>query len=191
MSDMASAVYDFHRLPAELQQDVIDTCVSNGLLTWPTILEKVQDEIVAPEFVINLINFHKHNSTAPTVPERPVWEGNKRTKTDPKVTPEPFKQAASPTHNDAKANRALEFTEQYAAFFKENGVFMRPFLENTHPAKKVPSNNNEGNKTQYTAWANEHLACPREDNWICTEAAGSSSFYKNPKKAVITLLNWH
>ena len=81
--------------------------------------------------------------------------------------------------------------EKHGDFFKDNGVLMMPFVGNTHPAKKVPINNADGNKTQYTAWANEHLACPREDNWICTRAAGSSSFYSNPKKAVITLLNWH
>ena len=66
-----------------------------------------------------------------------------------------------------------------------------PVFGNTHPAKKSAVNNIEGNKFQYTEWAHKHLASTRKDNWICTKAAGPSSFYSNPKKAVITLFNWH
>ena len=72
MGSMASAVHNFHGLPAPLQQDVIDTCIANSLLTWTTILDNVQNEITDPEYVISLINYHKHTNIAPTVPDCPV-----------------------------------------------------------------------------------------------------------------------
>ena len=191
MGNMASVVHDFHDLPAPQQQDAIDSCMSNESLTWTTILEKVLPDIKDPQFLINLINYHKHGNAARTEPQRPIWDKNKCPKTDTVVTPEPSKQAALPTPGNAEANRVLDFMYEHGDFLQQHGLITMPFLGNTHPAKKSPVNNIEGNRFQDTEWAHKHLACTREDNWICTDAEGPSSFFSNPKKAVITLFNWH
>ena len=188
---MVSAVHDFDCLLSPLKQDVIDSCMRNKLLTWTTILEKVLPEIEDPQFLIELINFHKHGNAAVTAHQRPIRDKNKSPKTKTTVTPETSKQAAFPHSGDAKAKQVIDIMQQHGDFMQQHGIMPMPLFGNTHQAKKLAVNNIKGNKFRNTELAHKHLACTRKDNWICTKAAGPSSFYSNPKKAVITLFNWH
>ena len=191
MGNLASVCSDFHALPKLQQQDVVDSCMNNESLTWDKILDKVLPDIKDTQYLINLIDYHTQVNVARTEPQRPIGAKNKRPKTDNTVTPEPTNQAASPTGGAAEANRVLDFMQEHGDFLQQHGLITMPFFANTHPARKSAANNKEGNKFQDTDWAHKHLACTREDNWICTKGAGPSSYYSNPKKAVHTLFNWH
>ena len=148
------------------------------------VLVKVSPDIKDPQFLIDLIDFHKHGTTAQATPQPLIRDQHKRPKTQTKVTPDDTKPATLPSRVDTDANRVL-----FTAFLRDNG--MMPTFGETHPPKASAVNNTDGNKYQDVYWAQTHLAITRKDNWICTKGTGSSSYFSNPKKAVRTLFNWH